>query len=295
MASVYPGALPTNSNKTNKVDLVNAADVNKLQDDTVAIATELGTDPAGSCTDVKTRLAVCLGANGAVNLAGELTGTGVEGQLLLVGHVPYFWNGSAWALFAQTRIQLFTANGTFTAPTGITTVYVTRCAGGGGGGANNAGTGSGGGGGGAYGVMAPYTVVAGNNYDVVVGAGGTTGVAGGNSTFDGTLSVTGGALGGLSNGGAGGTVTAQDKVGGAGSGATGGIKGYITYAGGAGANYAVNSGGGGGGSLTGVGGNGGTDTNNGSAGTGYGAGGGGAGRNGTVGGSGVAGFVLVEW
>lgn len=53
----YPAAVTSFTTKVDHVDDVQAADVNNLQNEVVAIETELGTDPAGPATDVKTRLA----------------------------------------------------------------------------------------------------------------------------------------------------------------------------------------------------------------------------------------------
>ena len=55
--STYPGTLDSFTAKVDNVDDVIAADVNTLQAAIVATQTELGTDPAGSATDLKTRLA----------------------------------------------------------------------------------------------------------------------------------------------------------------------------------------------------------------------------------------------
>ena len=53
----YPGDLDSFTANVDGVDDVLAADINELQVMGVATQTELGTDPAGSCTDLKTRLA----------------------------------------------------------------------------------------------------------------------------------------------------------------------------------------------------------------------------------------------
>lgn len=55
--TVYPGTLDSFDSNTDDVDDVLAADMNNVQDAIVAIETELGTDPAGSAADLKTRLA----------------------------------------------------------------------------------------------------------------------------------------------------------------------------------------------------------------------------------------------
>jgi hypothetical protein len=227
--------------------------------------------------------------------------------------------------------QTFTASGSYTVPTGMTTLtaYVFGGGGGGGGGeascTNNGNAGGGGGGGAAKSTL---TVAAGQSYTVTVGAGGAGGAvtaaggAGGTSTFTGaagTVSASGGA------GGTGGGVcgTANGGAGGA------GISGATLYSGGAGSygNTSTVSGSGGGGAGSGgngaaatggscgVGGTGGAGTYSGgngaftaacggtnasgaaSAGTAPGGGGSGAQSYGTeyVGGTGGAGRVIVEW
>ena len=54
----YPSTIDTFASNTDGVDDVLAADMNAVQTAANAIETELGTDPAGTFTDVKTRLAV---------------------------------------------------------------------------------------------------------------------------------------------------------------------------------------------------------------------------------------------
>lgn len=59
MASNYPGSLDSFVAKSDGAgNPVNAAHINNLQNSIVAIETELGTDPAGSSADVKTRLGI---------------------------------------------------------------------------------------------------------------------------------------------------------------------------------------------------------------------------------------------
>lgn len=64
MSSNYPGTLPSFSNKEDNVDVYAASMINQLQDDVVAIATELGTDVAGSASTLKVRLARSLADSG---------------------------------------------------------------------------------------------------------------------------------------------------------------------------------------------------------------------------------------
>ena len=72
--------------------------------------------------------------------------------------------------FSIKEVQ-YTANGTFTVPTGVTTVEVVAVGGGGGGGGGNR-TAAGGGGGGGQVVRRNVNVTPGLSYSVQIGAGG---------------------------------------------------------------------------------------------------------------------------
>lgn len=78
MATDFPGAIDSFSTKTDEVTDVMAADVNDLQDAVEAIETELGSDPAGTAADVKTRLAQSLDSLGNLDFKaiGALTISG---------------------------------------------------------------------------------------------------------------------------------------------------------------------------------------------------------------------------
>lgn len=202
----------------------------------------------------------------------------------------------SWA--SPIRSQEFLSSGTFTAPAGITRVFLTMVSGGGAGGAGQ--TSGGGGGGGAGGVVTnyPYTVTPLSSYTVTIGAGGTggsgAGGTGGTTTFD-AFSVTGGLGGGLSgsNGGLGG-----NSVGTAATAPNGGVFVFAQQVGAHGG-AGGGGGGGGGGSYLGNGAAGGANGNHAgnSAAANTGAGGGGAGDNGAVpiGGNGGSGYMLVNW
>jgi hypothetical protein len=116
---------------------------------------------------------------------------------------------------AQAQTDTYTASGTWTAPTGVTTVSVEVWGGGGAGGGNPTNSDGGGGGGGGGYSTSTISVVPGTGYMVVVGAGGTgvvggNGNAGGQSYFISTATV-------RANGGAGGAVaTSAGGAGGAG-------------------------------------------------------------------------------
>ena len=150
--------------------------------------------------------------------------------------------------------NVYTTAGTFTwvCPIGVTSVSA-LVIGGGGGGLNVAGVSggvSGGGGGGGLGYKNNITVVPGQSYTVVVGAGashtsvGSPSENGGQSSFNGTYIATGGNGGTTSVGGAGGTHSGCD---GGGNGGTGAATGRVErwQGGGGAAGYSGNGGNGG--------------------------------------------------
>jgi len=197
------------------------------------------------------------------------------------------------------KSELFIANGTFTVPADVTTVYVTMVGAGGGGG--KSGNNGGGGAGGQCLINYPVTVTPGGSITVTVGVGGLgatyspstiVGGTGGNSSF-GSLSVAGGpganGLGGGAAVGGSSTITSMDATG-----QTGATPARFT-AGNGRTVSAGSNGGGGGASLYGNGGNGGSSSTNGTTGSGYGGGGGGSGSGVYNAGNGSNGFVLVAW
>lgn len=201
------------------------------------------------------------------------------------------------------KSEFFSADGTFTVPTGVTKVYLTMIGGGGGGasgGAQNTENG-GGGGSGAWLINYPYTVTPAAGLAVVIGTGGAGGVYDANNvvagvdgvatTFNTVVSCAGGNLALAAGNG-------ENGVGGAASGGYDGaasVAGGYTGVSGAGGNGTNSVGGGSGGSPFGVGVTGGAGSGGiGTANTGVG-GAGGAGAAGANGGAGGTGFVLVQW
>jgi hypothetical protein len=188
--------------------------------------------------------------------------------------------------------QAFTANGTFTTPLFVTTVYLFMVGGGGGAGGGNSGGSGGGGESGHFLSGYPFIVSAGN-YSVTLGSGGSgstnSGTAGTATMFH-SLSVPGGDFGnGLAGGGSG-----AGSEGGASSGLGAsifGVNGIVHV------DFKNEVGGAGGGSPWGTNGAGGL-SGAGSNASGYGAGGGGGGYNSGgqySGGNGSAGYCLVIW
>lgn len=213
-----------------------------------------------------------------------------------------FWRGDAtWA--APANIRFYTSNDTFTAPAGVTKVYLTLVGGGGGGGGIGAGGGisAGGGAGGATIHIFPYTVIPSNGYAVVVGAAGAAGTSGGgnggtggSSIFDSAVTALGGAGGIGGSAGAGGSGSAGTNA----VTITGGSPGTVGGGNGA-AGIDLGGGGGGGGSSVGSGANGSTSDGAGaSASANSGGGGAGARSNGGgahAGGAGGSGIVIVMY
>lgn len=186
-----------------------------------------------------------------------------------------------------SNMSVFTANGNFAVPSGITKIMVEAWASGGGGG-GGAGVGGSGGGGGGYGRQI-FSVAPGQSYTVTVGPPGTAGSSGGNGGSGNTSSFVGGSINMSATGGGGGIANSGNTNGGAGgsSGATFNMRGGngsnstgsgCGYGGGAGAN----GGPGGAGNCTGAG----------IAGSDPGGGGGG-GLQSSAGGSGGNGRVVV--
>jgi len=208
---------------------------------------------------------------------------------------------------------VFTSDGNWEAPSGVSMVWITMIGGGGGGAAHLGG----GGGAGSLCINHPYKVVATTTYGIQVGDAGAGGTGTGNgsdgqsSIFDTTgniLIALGGGGGKASAGGriggvAGAKPSAHSFVGGAGSaGGIGGIGGgyplpdlfQVLGNGGDGEAIGAERGGGGGASIFGNGGEGGTGAGSSPSAGAYGAGGGG-GQNSYNGGAGLAGVVIVKW
>ena len=217
---------------------------------------------------------------------------------------------------AGATTDSFTASGTWTAPTGVTSVTVEAWGGGGAGGGATGNPAKGGGGAGGQYARRLVTVIPGNTYAVTVGAGGTgstgSGTVGVDSTFATNVVVAkGGAFGtGATNGVAGtGSITGGigDVVYAGGNGAAGvvttncnssGSGGGGAGSGGAGGNATGNTGGAGTATGGGNGGNGSNSSGNGQAGSIAGGGGAGACAESTTdrnGGAGAAGQVSISY
>lgn len=198
------------------------------------------------------------------------------------------------------RFQIFSTNGTFTVPSGISTIYITGGGGGGGGGAGAAsstGANSGGGGGAGAAInKSAFSVTPGATITITIGSagsagtfsGGGGGVGGtGTSTIVGTLvTILAGQGGGSPGGGLAG-----------GSGGTAGSSGSSLNTNPTPAAFGLAGGTGGGNIVGGVGGSGGGNSSSPTSGLYGGGGGGGNSSSGTSGNGapGGNGFLLVEW
>ena len=259
------------------------------------------TNGSGSITVAASTIPVANGGTGQTTytdgqlLIGNTTGNTLSKATLTAGSGITVTNGAGAITIAASggggggfsNIQVFTSNGTFTVPAGITKVKVTVVGGGGGGGSAGgnccfAATG-GGGGGAAIEIISGLTP--GGTVTVTVGAAGAAGSGfgnggtGGTSSFGAFCSATGG------SGGAG-TAGANTFVGNGGIGSGG----DLNIRGGSGGYTPTSNFGGSGGSSF-LGGGVGTST----AGGQYGGGAGGS-YNATPGGfAGAAGVVIVEY
>ena len=143
-------------------------------------------------------------------------------------YVSYFAaGGPCWVLInpnpAASRYAIFGASaaGNWTCPSGVTSVYLTGCAGGGGGGCYSGGTQGTGGSAGIAVIRYIMSVTPGVNYAYSVGSGGSAGIGGGggtggNTTFGPSLTLTGGSGGPGGGGGSANGVASVMGLGGAG-------------------------------------------------------------------------------
>ena len=256
-------------------------------------------------------------------ITADISPTAIAGHTLTVGALSlsdFTFNGGTKAglLYGGGTQKIgwqsiFTSNGTFTVPEGVTSITVQAWGGGGAGGAGylqgQTRRSGGGGGGGAYDIRSNIGVAPSQTYTVTIGSGGTTSTPNGgtsSATF-GAVTIT--ALGGSSGGAA--------TSGGQGTNGSGGVGGTAgTFSGGNGANGAESYGGGGGSSAGtnsngnnatgqtggaavtngGAGGNGNSiDGGNGLPGSIPGGGGGGGRGYNSKGGSGGNGQIVISW
>jgi hypothetical protein len=153
-----------------------------------------------------------IGSAGELGVQGANYGT--SGQVLTSGGSGAAPSWSTPAGGGNIQSQLFTASGSWTAPTGVTKVRLTVIGGGGGASADGCTGYYGGYGGYGYGV---YTVTPGTAYTVTIGAGGAgansqpaSGSAGATSSFGALLSATGGGGGTVSADGASGSASSAN-------------------------------------------------------------------------------------
>lgn len=115
--AVFPASIIAFTTKTNKVDLVDASHINTLQEEVVAIQTELGKDPAGTTTNVDTRLDVSIGENGGVRTGTTNPGSAVLGQMFFRTDSGAFqvWNGTTWVSAQSLSNVIYTWSGRYAA------------------------------------------------------------------------------------------------------------------------------------------------------------------------------------
>ena len=253
-----------------------------------------------SASSTKAITALTVNANTGQTINNAPTTLIAGGSLSFV----YRASSTSWFPFNSANVasayvgsggQAFTANNTFTIPSGITAVKVTVVGGGGGGayGSANAGGGGGGAGGGAA-ISYLTGLTPGNTLSVTIGGAGSGGTTSGAAGTGGTSTVASGTQ----------TITTISATGGTGGntnsyGGTGGLgsNGTINIGGGGGGVGAQYSPGTGGSSILG-GGSSNTSGSTASAGRPYGGGGSagfGSCSTSYTGGAGAAGVVIFEW
>ena len=136
----------------------------------------------------------------------EILGADEDGYVLTWTNADNEWESKPTTPASAMYSQTFTADGYWTAPAGVHTVNISAFGGGGGGGGNQSSGGGAGGGGSYLQTVNGVTVIPGNSYYVVIGAGGLGGLVGtadggnGGATSFGTLFYAigaGGATGGF--------------------------------------------------------------------------------------------------
>jgi len=170
--------------------------------------TNLGAAASGANSDITsitgltTPLTVAQGGVGAATLTANnvLLGNGTSALQTVApgssGNVLTS-NGTTWASSALPAglsglyAQVFTSNGTFTIPTGVTALKII-VQGGGGGGAGGSSQGGGGGGGGGCAIKYLTSLTSGNTLSVTVGSAGSAGGAGSNGGSGGNSQVASG-------------------------------------------------------------------------------------------------------
>ena len=104
--SDYPGSLDTWVTLTNKEDLAEQSDINKLKAAIEAVQTELGVDVAGSKTTLDARLDQCIAENGAMRsgTSAPVSPTPQDGDFFYRTdqNVMYIYNGSTWDAQGQS-------------------------------------------------------------------------------------------------------------------------------------------------------------------------------------------------
>lgn len=96
--SVYPTSIDSFSTKRFKQDVNKSADMNAVQEAIVAIENELGTNPSGTQTDVKTLLQRCLATNGAMRNGTSFPASPNAWDFFYRSDLlkMYVWDGSSW-------------------------------------------------------------------------------------------------------------------------------------------------------------------------------------------------------
>lgn len=128
--SDYPSGLDTWVTLTDKEDLAEASDLNKIKAAIEAIQTELGLDPAGSAATLVARLAISIALDGAIQKNTSFPGSPVAGQLFFRTDEDILYrrnaaNGS-WVQIGGGHARLSTTEITAATDTGSITLEANK-------------------------------------------------------------------------------------------------------------------------------------------------------------------------
>jgi hypothetical protein len=197
-------AAPTASPGTNTTQLATTAFVNQTQTNanitggSISGITDLAIADGGTGASTAAQARANLGADNASNLSSGTVGTARLGSGTASSSTFLRGDGSWSPVSSFSNMAVFTSNGTWTIPSGVTKAKVTIIGGGGGGGGN---TEASGGGGGGCAIKILSSLTPGSTINVVVGAGAAAGSTGGESSVSSgtqsisTVSASGGAPG----------------------------------------------------------------------------------------------------
>ena len=127
--STYPGVIDSWNFLTDKEDLAEVSDINKIKDAILETQTELGAAPSGSLASVTARLAMIQNVDGAVQKGTAFPSTGlVDGQLFYRTDLDtvYIYDGSTWDLLSTPAMTVSSVTAISSANSGDITIAANK-------------------------------------------------------------------------------------------------------------------------------------------------------------------------